>query len=73
MAIFSFAIKSLILELQNCMSNPSATVSVLFDSSPFATIPETSKKQVGTDNLMINNATTKAEIRLVSKYMVCSR
>ena len=36
-------------------------------------IPEASKKQVGTDNLMISNATTKAEIRLVSKYMVCSR
>ena len=35
--IFKFLIKSLILELQNCMSNPSATISVLFDSSPFGT------------------------------------
>ena len=33
--IFKFTIKSLILELRNCMSNPSTTVSVLFDSSPF--------------------------------------
>ena len=29
---------------------------------------ETSKKQVGIDNLIISNATTKAEIRWVSKY-----
>ena len=28
---------NLILQLQNCMSNPNATVSVLFDSSPFRT------------------------------------
>ena len=35
--IFKFAIKSLILELQNCISNPSVTVIVLFDSSPFPT------------------------------------
>ena len=37
MTIFKFAIKSLILELRNCVSNPSATVSVLFDLSPFGT------------------------------------
>ena len=37
MMIFKFVIKSLILEPRNCMSNPSATVSVLFDSSPFRT------------------------------------
>ena len=35
--IFKFAIMSLILEPRNCMSNPSATVSVFFDSSPFGT------------------------------------
>ena len=35
--IFKFAIKSANLELRNCMSNPSATGSVLFDSSPFGT------------------------------------
>ena len=29
------AIKSLILELQNCMSNTSTTVHIVFDSSPF--------------------------------------
>ena len=35
--IFRFAVKSLIFELWNCVSNPSATVIVLFDSSPFGT------------------------------------
>ena len=35
--IFKITIKSLILELGNCLSNTSATVSVLFDSSPFGT------------------------------------
>ena len=35
--IFKFAIKSQILQLRNCMSNRSATASVLFDSSPFGT------------------------------------
>ena len=35
--MFQITIKSLIPELQNCMSNPSATVSVLFDSSAFGT------------------------------------
>ena len=35
--IFKITIKRLILELRNCLSNTSATVSVLFDSSPFGT------------------------------------
>ena len=35
-------------------------------------MPQTSKKQVGIDNLMVSNATTKAEIRWVLN-MVCSR
>ena len=39
MAIFKFAIKSQILELRNCMSNPNATVRV-FDSLPFGTFYE---------------------------------
>ena len=35
-------------------------------------MPQTSKKQVGIDNLMVSNGTTKAEIRWVLN-MVCSR
>ena len=35
-------------------------------------MPQTSKKQVGIDNLMVSNTTTKAEIRWVLN-MVCSR
>ena len=35
--IFKFEIKSLIRELRNCMSNRSAIVIVLFDSSSFGT------------------------------------
>ena len=35
-------------------------------------MPQTSNKQVGIDNLMVSNATTKAEIRWVLN-MVCSR
>ena len=35
--IFKFAIKNLILELWNCISNCSVTVIVLFHSSPFGT------------------------------------
>ena len=35
--VFKIAINSLMLEMWNYMSNPSATASVLFDSSPFGT------------------------------------
>ena len=35
-------------------------------------MPQTSKKQVGIDNLMVNNTTNKAEIRWVLN-MVCLR
>ena len=35
-------------------------------------MPQTSKKPVGIDNLMVSNATTKAEIRWVLN-IVCSR
>ena len=35
-------------------------------------MPQTSKKQVGIDNFMVSNATTKAEIRLVLN-VVCPR
>ena len=35
--ISKIAIKSVILELWKCMTNPSVTFSVLFDSSPFGT------------------------------------
>ena len=31
-------------------------------------MPQTSKKQVRIDNLMVSNATTKAEMRWVSEY-----
>ena len=35
--VFEIVINSLILEMWNYMSNPSATASALFDSSPFGT------------------------------------
>ena len=37
LTVIKFAIKGLIYELQKCMFNPSATVIILFDLSPFET------------------------------------
>ena len=49
------------------LKKPSETENKSLDN-----MPQTSKKQVGIDNLMVSNATTKAEIRWVLN-MVCSR